>query len=110
MELGNISKPTYGPGPEALGSSTPGLVTMAHVFLRLVQPNPLPIGGCTAAGGSQGCGGLLEVAGSPLNMSLPAVVTVHPAFKHWGEGKEGYGWGNQEWDPKDWQLCPARVP
>ncbi|XP_032922169.1 prominin-1-A-like isoform X3 [Catharus ustulatus] len=43
MELGNISKPTYGPGPEAPGSSTPGLVTMAHVFLRLVQPNPLPI-------------------------------------------------------------------
>ncbi|NXB75216.1 PRM1A protein, partial [Donacobius atricapilla] len=45
MELGNISKPTYGPGPEAPGSSTPGLVTMAHGFLRLVQPNPLPIGG-----------------------------------------------------------------
>ncbi|KAF4791426.1 prominin-1-A-like protein [Turdus rufiventris] len=43
MELGNISKPTYGPGPEAPGSSTPGLVTMAHAFLRLVQPNPLPI-------------------------------------------------------------------
>ncbi|NXQ37097.1 PRM1A protein, partial [Alaudala cheleensis] len=43
MELGNISEPTYGPGPEAPGSSTPGLVTMAHVFLRLVQPNPLPI-------------------------------------------------------------------
>ncbi|NXL82146.1 PROM1 protein, partial [Leptocoma aspasia] len=45
MELGNISKPTYGPGPEAPGSSTPGLVTMAHGFLRLVQPNSLPIGG-----------------------------------------------------------------
>ncbi|NXM16754.1 PRM1A protein, partial [Ploceus nigricollis] len=43
MELGNISKPTYGPGPEAPGSSTPGLVTMAHGFLRLVQPNPLPV-------------------------------------------------------------------
>lgn len=43
-------------------------------------------------------------------MILPAVVTVHPAFKHWGKGKEGYGWDNQEWDPKDWQLCPARVP
>ncbi|NXR54137.1 PRM1A protein, partial [Hippolais icterina] len=43
MELGNISKPTYGPGPEAPGSSTPGLVTMAHGFLRLVQPKPLPI-------------------------------------------------------------------
>ncbi|NXR39824.1 PRM1A protein, partial [Zosterops hypoxanthus] len=42
MELGNISKPTYGPGLEAPGSSTPGLVTMAHGFLRLVQPNPLP--------------------------------------------------------------------
>ncbi|NXB92237.1 PRM1A protein, partial [Vidua chalybeata] len=44
MELGNISKPTYGPGLEAPGSSTPGVVTMAHGFLRLVQPNPLPIG------------------------------------------------------------------
>ncbi|NXB07386.1 PROM1 protein, partial [Cnemophilus loriae] len=43
MELGNIWKPTYGPGPEAPGSSTPGLVTMAHGFLRLVQPNLLPI-------------------------------------------------------------------
>ncbi|NXU06867.1 PRM1A protein, partial [Buphagus erythrorhynchus] len=43
MELGNISKPPYGSGPEAPGSSTPGLVTMAHGFLRLVQPNPLPI-------------------------------------------------------------------
>ncbi|XP_068053953.1 prominin-1-A-like isoform X2 [Anomalospiza imberbis] len=43
MELGNISKPIYGPGPEAPGSSTPGVVTMAHGFLRLVQPNPLPI-------------------------------------------------------------------
>ncbi|NWH88390.1 PRM1A protein, partial [Aegithalos caudatus] len=43
MELGNISKPTYGPDLEAPGSSTPGLVTMAHGFLRLVQPNPLPI-------------------------------------------------------------------
>ncbi|OWK62337.1 Prominin-1-A [Lonchura striata] len=43
MELGNISKPTYGPGPEAPASSTPGVVTMAHGFLRLVQPNPLPI-------------------------------------------------------------------
>ncbi|XP_063261540.1 prominin-1-A-like isoform X2 [Prinia subflava] len=42
MELGNISEPTYGPGPEAPGSSTPGVVTMAHGFLRLVQPNPLP--------------------------------------------------------------------
>nr|XP_030132124.3 prominin-1-A isoform X2 [Taeniopygia guttata] len=43
MELGNISQPTYRPGPEAPGSSTPGVVTMAHGFLRLVQPNPLPI-------------------------------------------------------------------
>ncbi|NXI41844.1 PROM1 protein, partial [Galbula dea] len=43
MELGNISQPTYGPGPEALGSSTPGLVGMVHGFLRLVQPNALPI-------------------------------------------------------------------
>ncbi|NWR51131.1 PRM1A protein, partial [Regulus satrapa] len=44
MELGNISEPRYGPGLEAPGSSTPGLVTMAHGFLRLVQPNPLPTG------------------------------------------------------------------
>ncbi|NXT32175.1 PROM1 protein, partial [Pelecanoides urinatrix] len=44
MELGNISQPVYGPGPEAPGSSTPGLVVMAHGFLRLVQPNALPIG------------------------------------------------------------------
>ncbi|NWV74572.1 PRM1A protein, partial [Dasyornis broadbenti] len=43
MELGNISKPSYGPGPEAPESSTPGLVTVAHGFLRLVQPNPLPV-------------------------------------------------------------------
>ncbi|XP_066047159.1 prominin-2-like isoform X2 [Chamaea fasciata] len=42
MELGNISKPTYGPGLEAPRSSAPGLVTMAQGFLRLVQPNPLP--------------------------------------------------------------------
>ncbi|NWH51481.1 PROM1 protein, partial [Fregata magnificens] len=44
MELRNISQPMYGPGPEAPGSSTPGLVGMVHVFLRLVQPNALPIG------------------------------------------------------------------
>ncbi|NXJ47562.1 PRM1A protein, partial [Spizaetus tyrannus] len=44
MELGNVSQPTYGPGPEAPGSSVPGLVGMAHGFLRLVQPNALPIG------------------------------------------------------------------
>ncbi|KAM6091082.1 prominin-1-A-like isoform 1-T2 [Theristicus caerulescens] len=43
MELGNISQPLYGPGPEAPGSSTPGLVGMVHGFLRLVQPNALPI-------------------------------------------------------------------
>ncbi|NWI96055.1 PRM1A protein, partial [Pitta sordida] len=43
MELGNITQPSYGPGPEAPGSSTPGLVAMAHGFLRLVQPNPLPV-------------------------------------------------------------------
>ncbi|XP_072726774.1 prominin-1-A-like [Ciconia boyciana] len=43
MELGNISQPVYGPGPEAPGSSTPGLVGMVHGFLRLVQPNALPI-------------------------------------------------------------------
>lgn len=92
MELGNISKPTYGPGLEAPGSSTPGLVTMAHGFLRLVQPNPLPTGGCMAAGAGRGwqwCGGLLGAAGSPLNTSPPAVLTVHPAFKHWGTGQRG---------------------
>lgn len=82
MELGNISNPTYGPGLEAPGSSTPGLATAAHGFLLLVQPNPLPIGGCTAAGAGGGVG----AAGSPLNMSPPAVVPVHPAFKHWGTG------------------------
>ncbi|XP_051655930.1 prominin-1-A-like isoform X1 [Manacus candei] len=43
MELGNIPQPTYGPGLEAPGSNTPGLLAMAHGFLRLVQPNPLPI-------------------------------------------------------------------
>ncbi|XP_064320572.1 prominin-1-A-like [Phalacrocorax carbo] len=43
MELGNISQPVYGPGPEAPGSSTPGLVGMVHGFLQLVQPNALPI-------------------------------------------------------------------
>ncbi|NXS73588.1 PRM1A protein, partial [Pandion haliaetus] len=35
MELGNVSQPTYGPGPEAPGSSMPGLVGMVHGFLRL---------------------------------------------------------------------------
>ncbi|NXK12204.1 PROM1 protein, partial [Herpetotheres cachinnans] len=45
MELGNISQPVYGPGPEVPGSSTPGLVGMVHGFLRLVQPNALPVGG-----------------------------------------------------------------
>lgn len=53
MELGNIWKPMYGPGPEAPGSSTPGLVAMAHGFLRLVQPNALPTGGCMAEGASR---------------------------------------------------------
>ncbi|NXQ82368.1 PRM1A protein, partial [Nyctibius grandis] len=43
MELGDISQPVYGPGPKAPGSSTLGLVGMVHGFLRLVQPNPLPI-------------------------------------------------------------------
>ncbi|XP_027763910.1 prominin-1-A-like [Empidonax traillii] len=43
MELGNISQPAYGPGLEAPESNTPGLVAMAHGFLRLVQPNPLPV-------------------------------------------------------------------
>ncbi|NWQ72873.1 PROM1 protein, partial [Columbina picui] len=43
MELGNISQPVYGPGLKEPGSSTPGLVGMVHGFLRLVQPNALPI-------------------------------------------------------------------
>ncbi|XP_039240972.1 prominin-1-A-like [Pipra filicauda] len=43
MELGNIPQPTYGPGLEGPGSNTPGLLAMAHGFLRLVQPNPLPV-------------------------------------------------------------------
>ncbi|NXK31452.1 PRM1A protein, partial [Piprites chloris] len=43
MELGNISQPAYGPGLEAPRSNAPGLVAMAHGFLRLVQPNPLPV-------------------------------------------------------------------
>ncbi|XP_074731204.1 prominin-1-A-like isoform X2 [Strix uralensis] len=43
MELGNISQPVYGPGPEAPGSSMVGLVGMVHGFLRLVQPNALPV-------------------------------------------------------------------
>ncbi|NXC76466.1 PRM1A protein, partial [Anhinga anhinga] len=60
MELGNISQPMYGPGPEAPGSSTPGLVGMVHGFLRLVQPNALPTGGCTAEGMGNGVGGLLR--------------------------------------------------
>ncbi|NXW64530.1 PROM1 protein, partial [Eurystomus gularis] len=43
MELGNVSQPVYDPGLEAPGSSTPGLVEMVHGFLRLVQPNALPV-------------------------------------------------------------------
>lgn len=44
MELmGNIPQPLYGPGPEEPASSTPGLVWMVHGFLRMVQPNALPI-------------------------------------------------------------------
>ncbi|NWI66880.1 PROM1 protein, partial [Todus mexicanus] len=43
MELGNISQPEYSLALEEPGSSTPGLVQMAHGFLRLVQPNDLPI-------------------------------------------------------------------
>ncbi|XP_053926999.1 prominin-1-A isoform X2 [Cuculus canorus] len=43
MELENVSQPVYGPGPEAPGSSTAGLVGMVHGFLRLVQPNALPV-------------------------------------------------------------------
>ncbi|NXO59351.1 PRM1A protein, partial [Aramus guarauna] len=61
MELGNISQPVYGPGPEAPGSSMPGLVGMAHGFLRLVQPNALPIGGTLRAG---------EPSGAPVSCCL----------------------------------------
>uniref|UniRef100_A0A8B9SLC2 Prominin-1-A n=1 Tax=Anas platyrhynchos TaxID=8839 RepID=A0A8B9SLC2_ANAPL len=43
MELGNVPQPQYGPSLEAPGSSTPGLVSMVHGFLRLVQPRGLPI-------------------------------------------------------------------
>lgn len=57
MELGNISQPVYGPGLEAPGSSTPGLVGMVHGFLWLVQPNALPIGGWMVMGGGSGAGG-----------------------------------------------------
>uniref|UniRef100_A0A8V5FJF3 Uncharacterized protein n=1 Tax=Melopsittacus undulatus TaxID=13146 RepID=A0A8V5FJF3_MELUD len=54
MELmGNISQPVYGPGPEAPGSSTPGLVGMVHGFLKMVQPNPLPIELITGFGQSE---------------------------------------------------------
>ncbi|XP_062457932.1 prominin-1-A-like [Pezoporus occidentalis] len=54
MELmGNISQPVYGPGPEAPGSSTPGLVGMVHGFLRMVQPNALPIELITGFGQSE---------------------------------------------------------
>ncbi|NXS58447.1 PRM1A protein, partial [Brachypteracias leptosomus] len=53
MELGNVSQPVYNPGLEAPRSSTPGLVEMVHGFLRLVQPNALPVGGCIVAGGWQ---------------------------------------------------------
>ncbi|NWH72604.1 PRM1A protein, partial [Piaya cayana] len=44
MELGNVSQPVYGPGLEAPGSSVTGMVGMAHGFLRVVQPNALPVG------------------------------------------------------------------
>ncbi|XP_030344414.1 prominin-1-A-like isoform X1 [Strigops habroptila] len=55
MELmGNIPQPVYGPGPEAPGSSTPGLVGMVHGFLRMVQPNALPIELITGFGQSEG--------------------------------------------------------
>lgn len=63
MELGNVPQPQYGPGLEAPGSSTPGLVSMVHGFLRLVQPHGLPIGGCTGEqrGGAAwgGLGGIM---------------------------------------------------
>ncbi|NWU99507.1 PRM1A protein, partial [Upupa epops] len=44
MELGNISQPEYSSSLEEPGSSTPLLVGMAHGFLRLLQPNALPLG------------------------------------------------------------------
>ncbi|NXD14722.1 PRM1A protein, partial [Nothocercus nigrocapillus] len=54
MELGNVSQPVYGPGPQPPASSTPGLVAMVHGFLRLVQPHALPAGGCLLPWGESG--------------------------------------------------------
>ncbi|NXU21727.1 PRM1A protein, partial [Thalassarche chlororhynchos] len=83
MELGNISQPVYGPGPEAPGSSTPGLVVMVHGFLRLVQPNALPIGECTAArnwqwggGAAQSCGMLLYELGFLVCMAIGLLFII----------------------------------
>lgn len=102
MELGNISQPMYGPGLEAPGSSTPGLVEMVHSFLRLVQPNALPVGRC-AVGGLAVClggagnevGRLLRAAGSRLSLSPPALGIVHLLFKCWSIRLGGvWGAGN----------------
>lgn len=76
MELGNVSQPTYGPGPKAPGSSMPGLVGMAHGFLRLVQPNALPIGGCMGGGGggaAQSCRVLVELEPSCTRDCPPSI-------------------------------------
>lgn len=102
MELGNISQPVYGPGPEAPGSSTPGLVGMVHGFLRLVQPNALPVGGCAVRGLAVCLGGvgneverLLRAAGSRLSLSPLALGIIHPLFKCRGTGLGGVsGAGN----------------
>ncbi|NWH64820.1 PRM1A protein, partial [Geococcyx californianus] len=66
MELGNISQPVYGPGPQAPASSTPGLVAMVHGFLRLVQPNALPVGGCSGRGGWRSGGGATRGCSVPM--------------------------------------------
>ncbi|KYO40670.1 prominin-1-A-like [Alligator mississippiensis] len=42
MALRNLSQPTYEPPPASLAGSTPGLDSMAHGFLGLVQPNAFP--------------------------------------------------------------------
>lgn len=124
MELGNISQPLYGPGPEAPGSSTPGLVSMVHGFLRLVQPHGLPIGGCTGGCWGRG-GGCEEQRGSQASLSPPAVVTMNlnAGVVVWGGLEDGAGprciclgplwlWGAPGWGRHRfwWQghLAPSR--
>ncbi|XP_051475752.1 prominin-1-A-like [Apus apus] len=76
MELGNISQPVYGPGPEAPGSSTPGLVGMVHGFLRLVQPNDLPIELITDFGQSQSQDATGEQVQKLLHYELGFLVCI----------------------------------